>query len=409
MWGLKKTLWSSGLLLLVASLPAHAAPCGPADAAPGAAPPKAWQVWQAGEAEMVVGEHLLGRQGQRVKVGSLSEPQVIMEGRRMRLAPLWPEQVDWPAYQPDEARLQPGSLLYFEQDAAGAARLCRVDELGLSAAFEERRADAPGPLVPTADDLQLVATQTFRYDSEGRLLGVMQWRREAARQAPWQLQAAHCFAYDPLGGLAALWQPSEGACALAVPADARARHVYDAQGQLLRSITVEPRMEELDGRYELVEHPVVTVHGSQGEVRAVYTEDAARRPYRRPLASGEASDALREVWVIGSAAGLNLRWIDEGLPAAGRDWRMVAISADSPQPVLAALGNEGTVLARGRTGKQGEIRTGKAAAAVWRAMQQPGQWVVLVSMSTILLTPELPGSLWQACLDPEQRTAAACP
>ncbi len=181
--------------------------------------------------------------------------------------------------------------------------------------------------------------------------------------------------------------------------------MHSRSGPLLRSIVWDIRMEASpsNGVFDFVSHPVVTIHGADGQALSRFEEDATRRAYRLPL--GRLTDKehrLATTWVINGPEGLALKVIDDGRAMADTDWRITKAPVDGEDLQLYVNDDEHR-LAKGRTDSQGGVRlSAKERRLVWQAMQRPGEVVVFIygSGSAVLLAPGLPADLWRACQNP---------
>ena len=390
---------------MAAHFAAHAdSACHSHDGAAGDAPAH-WVRHRVASDLLEPGLHLLGRNGERVRVAS-DRPDVMLRPDGAQTLMPWPERVDWRVYQ-DGSPDTLGTMMYFDRGPDGTPKLCRIETTTWREPEESHdQADGRSSVVPAAQLMQPAERMQWIYDPGGRLSGfeTLQWDPSGGR---WQASDARCFQRNDQGAVRAVADLQEAGCA-AVDwrRDVREAYTYDDSGRLLRKLFREARMEDGSKGYTLVEHPVVHVYGADGALRAIYTEDAQARPYRLPHVALLRSDRSYSVWVLDKTR-LTFQWSDTGFPAAERPWQIVSLHEDEVSPYE----GRSKTLAKGRTDKKGIVKSARAEAdAIWQAMQNPSRLTAFVSAGIeALLVPQVAPALWNACRDPDQTSETACP
>lgn len=177
--------------------------------------------------------------------------------------------------------------------------------------------------------------------------------------------------------------------------------MYQADGELLRKISAEKSLLTPEGESFVTDAARVTVFGSQGQPTAEYAADDIGRHYRRSLAPQLNDSQYHAIKVINSPAALDLRrLLDAKAPGF---WQFYSMPS--------SIANSGD----GRNDPRYLVASGDAAAiderereSIWKALSRPDHDMVLEAEGIFLLVPEVSPALWNACMNPQLETRAAC-
>jgi hypothetical protein len=225
----------------------------------------------------------------------------------------------------------------------------------------------------------------------------------------WEAWSSQCVAYDQKDAVLSLSRPASNRCTDVQPKDVVARYVHGSDGRLLRSIESEIRMERREGEYQNVAHPTVLIHDRTGVLKARYQEDERMRLYRLPDAPELSEHGRMNVAVIDTSSALDKLVIHDPDVAPSMKWRIATVPRGAKH-LFDHLYGLTPPLAQGRIGKSGKVvLTASERQSLWQAMHQDDQIVVLHGSDPVVLAPGVSSAQWQACINPEETSAEACP
>lgn len=370
-----------------------AAPCTPS----GAPYNPAWTVLHVKQGDLKAGSAMLGADGARVTVGATLTP--VPGGQRAGSQP-WYTRVDWQKHNIGPNNAPDTAVVYLDTDGKGRRYLCRIDTRRLTDTYLQRAGAAKAP-PPGPADVRTEMRSVLSYDAQQRLASAVTWRWHD-EQAVLKREATACFYYNQRNAYLGAAFPDADGCAASAPVHLDQRFVYQSDGKLLRRIDAEKRMPGLDGKPFVTSAARVIIYDEQGEPNAEYVEDDARRHYRRSLAPRDDVSKYRAVILVSSAAAIEPRSLPDG--AAPGFWQFYSVPTRVANE-QAGINDAQYLLASGERPAISKADREK----VWKALQRPGYDLLFDAQGKYLLVPGTPAPVWNACMNHQLVTRAACP
>jgi hypothetical protein len=339
------------------------------------------------------GRVLLGLDGSRVVVRRTLAPE---PGKQT-----WYARVDWEKYQIAPSHSPAIAVLRLDADEKGRRYLCSIETRDYTDAYVERSVGNETPAAVRPEDIEVIELTQFAYDAHHRLIAAIESQRDA-EQRKLKPTSTACFHYDAKDRFLGASFSDAGLCAQSGSEQIQDRYVYQADGVLLRKISIEKSTIGLDGNPFVTNVARVTVFGPQGQPMAEYVHGDSGRRYRRSLALKANDSKYHAIKVVGSPASLDLNSLQDG-KAAGL-WQLFSM------PSSVANANDGLYDDRYLVARDDKLDIDRRQRErIWKALSRPDQDMVLVAQGVFLLVPEVSTAIWAACMNPRLDSRAACP